>query len=79
MILRRCLHCSTQRLSWQICKYCDNTHYIYFSCHLHLCLHHLKHKLPFAISSLLCKSQTHWNATGSLFQPDGTVGVKSLT
>ena len=32
--------------------------YIYFSCHLHLRLHHLKHKLPFAISSLLCISQT---------------------
>ena len=42
----------------EICKYCYNTHYVYFSCHLHLRLHHLKHKLPFAISSLLCISQT---------------------
>ena len=41
-------HCSTYRLSRRICKYCDNTHYIYFSCHLHLRLYHLKHKLPFA-------------------------------
>ena len=46
------LHCSIQRLSRRICKHCDNTHYIYFSSHLHLRLHHLKQKLPFAISSL---------------------------
>ena len=42
----------------EICRYCDNTHYVYLSSHLHLRLHHLKHKLPFAISSLLCRSQT---------------------
>ena len=42
----------------EICKYCYNTHCIYFSCHLHVRLYHLKRKLPFAISSLLYTSQT---------------------
>ena len=41
----------------EICRYYDNTHYVYLSCHLHLGLHHLKHKLPFAISSRLFRSQ----------------------
>ena len=56
----------------EICKYCYNTHCIYFSCHLHVRFHHLKRKLPFAISSLLYISQT-------LDQDRIVVRVKSLS